>query len=76
MCYVDVPFMAGAKADVKLSPRNHTDNTVENITRRFTMELKNRALLVLALMCLPQSGPQVSEKMSWIADTCASTDGH
>lgn len=44
MCYVDVPF-GGAKADVKLSPRNHTDNTVENITRRFTMELAKHSFI-------------------------------
>ena len=38
--------------------------------------MEHGALLVLALMCLPKSGLHVSEKMSWIADTCASTIGH
>ena len=51
---VDVPF-GGAKAAVKINPKNYTDNELEKITRRFTMELARRALLVLALMHLPQT---------------------
>lgn len=74
LAIADVPF-GGGKGGIKINPRELSQDELERVTRKYTMELIKKGFIGAAVDCLGPDMGTNEQVMTWIKDTYMNVRG-